>query len=163
MSVADAPHRFQYAQWFYTPQHITSEDYGIPSFRDDEKLGPYLANYQCDEDELIFSDHTDYINMESFSAFADGLRHKIELRGLEVPDHIRVQSETEQAKWHKQRMKTKKNGKKASSHWVMDVTQEKARWIIHPPPADNNPRSSSNGHTGARRNGKGKGKTARMH
>ena len=98
--------------------------------------------------------------MDSFSAFADGVRHYLVLRGLEVPDHIRVQSEQEQANWHKERMKKMKNGKTKGEVWVENWSLIEDR---RGKPSFKQIEEGSSILSGGKGKGKGKGKTARKY
>ena len=79
-------------QWFYSGDHALA----LKNLHGDYKKR--LERYRFEDHERIRSDHLDFIGIECFAGFADGIETYLNLTGLEVDDRDRLKAPSMRAK-----------------------------------------------------------------
>ena len=74
----------RFIQWYYTPDQVQD----LKNVHQDYKKK--IRKYRFEENERIRSDHVDFVGIECFAGFADGVETFLSVHGLEVDDKERI-------------------------------------------------------------------------
>lgn len=110
-------------QWMYAPEHADA----LKSLHKDYKA--MIRKYRFEDGEFIDSDHIDFIGIETFAGFADGVTAFLRITGLTVEDEERLKPEHKRKKPRRDlytRMTGWGNKKRAEERALRDATREKA-------------------------------------
>lgn len=79
-------------QWMYAPEHVDT----LKTLHKDYKK--WVKQYRFDDGEFVDSDHIDFIGIETFAGFADGVETFLRITGLTVEDEERLKPEHKRKK-----------------------------------------------------------------
>lgn len=97
--------------WYYTPDQALD----LPNIHPDYKQR--IRKYRFDDNERLRSDHVDFVGIECFGGFADGIESYLSIHGLSVDDKRRLKNPDKPPK------SSRKNGVAVDGFKVKEYTK----------------------------------------